>query len=272
MASLLNAALPSDDEEDTEYTPVDNGGICTKKRTRAAAGKRAAKEKDDSGADPEEPVAAPKVDLMKRAKIDALWLKLNQGGSQLVKREVSLAALCRPVKSARSSDEMWKKQLGISSIGVSRQVEAKDPEEAKAAAAAALAAAKEAASLGASKNYGKIAVTETRKFAGKDIQVVKHVDKDNALAEPKPKTTTTMEKFLAEIEKTKKVSVLDKSKMDWHEFKKTDQTVDEELEAYKKSSNKYLDKVEFLQRAELREYEHERDRRLGSDVRTRGRL
>jgi hypothetical protein len=30
--------------------------------------------------------------------------------------------------------------------------------------------------------------------------------------------------------------------------------------------------VDFLKRAELREYEQERDRRLASDVRTRGRL
>jgi hypothetical protein len=34
----------------------------------------------------------------------------------------------------------------------------------------------------------------------------------------------------------------------------------------------FLDKQEFLRQAELREYEQERDRRLASDVRNRGRL
>lgn len=34
----------------------------------------------------------------------------------------------------------------------------------------------------------------------------------------------------------------------------------------------YLEKKDFLQRAELREYEQERDKRLASDMRTRGRL
>ena len=48
--------------------------------------------------------------------------------------------------------------------------------------------------------------------------------------------------------------------------------VDDELEAYKKSNDKYLDKVDFLKRAELREYEKERDARLGGDIRSRGRL
>lgn len=47
--------------------------------------------------------------------------------------------------------------------------------------------------------------------------------------------------------------------------------VDEELTVYNKSSDKYLEKVDFLKRAELREYEIERDKRLGSDARTRGR-
>ncbi len=48
--------------------------------------------------------------------------------------------------------------------------------------------------------------------------------------------------------------------------------VEDELEAYKKSNDKYLDKVDFLKRAELRQYEKERDARLGGDIRSRGRL
>lgn len=39
------------------------------------------------------------------------------------------------------------------------------------------------------------------------------------------------------------VSVLDKSKMDWKDFKSSDATLEEELELYKKSGDKYLDKV-----------------------------
>jgi hypothetical protein len=48
--------------------------------------------------------------------------------------------------------------------------------------------------------------------------------------------------------------------------------VEDELEAYKKSGDQYLDKVDFLKRAELKVYEKERDARLGSDMRSRGRL
>ncbi|KXZ49025.1 hypothetical protein GPECTOR_23g113 [Gonium pectorale] len=68
------------------------------------------------------------------------------------------------------------------------------------------------------------------------------------------------------------VSVLDKTKADWSQFKAANTEVDEELETFKKSGDQYLDKQNFLKRAELREYEKERDLRLASDVRTRGRL
>jgi len=40
----------------------------------------------------------------------------------------------------------------------------------------------------------------------------------------------------------------------------------------RRSDKQFLDKQDFLKRAELREYEIERDKRLASDVRLRGRL
>lgn len=77
--------------------------------------------------------------------------------------------------------------------------------------------------------------------------------------------------MLQSITGAKKVNVLDKSRHDWSGFKREHADVEEELEGYKKSNDKYLDKVDFLKRAELREYEAERDKRLASDIRTRGR-
>ena len=70
-----------------------------------------------------------------------------------------------------------------------------------------------------------------------------------------------LDAVLASLEGAKKVNVLDKSRDDWGQFKKADTNIDEELEAYKKSGTKYLDRIDFLKRAELREYEAERDNR-----------
>ncbi|EFJ46869.1 hypothetical protein VOLCADRAFT_92611 [Volvox carteri f. nagariensis] len=149
-------------------------------------------------------------------------------------------------------------------------------EEKRALAAAALAAARDTTTAGS--RLGKVAVTEVRRFAGRDIQVTMHVDKDSkeaqkaaarAAAPPPPPTSSGLDAILAEIDKKKKVgsevSVLDKTKADWSEYKAANTEVDEELETYKKSGDQYLDKQNFLKRAELREYEKERDLRLASD-------
>jgi hypothetical protein len=51
---------------------------------------------------------------------------------------------------------------------------------------------------------------------------------------------------------------LDGSRKDWGQFKE-EKGLEDELEAYKKSGDKYLVKVAFLQRFGVREYEKERD-------------
>ncbi|GAX81876.1 hypothetical protein CEUSTIGMA_g9304.t1 [Chlamydomonas eustigma] len=153
-------------------------------------------------------------------------------------------------------------------------------EAAKEAALSAINAAKEAASLGVARSYNKMAVTETRRFAGKDIQVTTQIDKNSKEAaklaqkdaQKSVAAASGLDRFLAELDKKKKVNILDKSKMDWNQMKSTDTHMEEELEAHKRSSNKYLDKVDFLKKAELREYELERDKRLAGDIRLRNRL
>ncbi|EFN58400.1 hypothetical protein CHLNCDRAFT_19583 [Chlorella variabilis] len=147
-------------------------------------------------------------------------------------------------------------------------------------AAAALAAAKAAASVAGASRVGTVTVTEQRRFAGQTITVNKEVAKDSKEAQraeaeaeaAAEKKKAGLDAVLASLQQAKKVTVLDKSRADWKDFKKADDTIDEELEMHKRSGDQYLDKQAFLQQADLREYEKERDRRLASDVRNRGRL
>jgi len=55
--------------------------------------------------------------------------------------------------------------------------------------------------------------------------------------------------------------LLDRSKNDWKGFKKTHKKDAEELNAHQKSSEKYLEKTEFLERAAQKEYELNREKR-----------
>lgn len=73
---------------------------------------------------------------------------------------------------------------------------------------------------------------------------------------------SAVDTILEQIKKKQKLSVLDKTKKDWGEFKEEHKGLEDELDAYKKSSNQYLDKVSFLQRTDQREFERERDVRL----------
>jgi hypothetical protein len=136
------------------------------------------------------------------------------------------------------------------------------------------------------------------------------VSKADAEAEKQARNKAGLDAVLASLQAAKKANVLDKSRSDWTDFKQSDTQVaacgsvagllwrlssamseiadflpvqpimhqinlaqvEEELQMYKKSGDKYLDKVDFLKRTELKEYEKERDARLGGDVRSRGRL
>mmetsp|Transcript_7711 Transcript_7711/g.47743 ORF Transcript_7711/g.47743 Transcript_7711/m.47743 type:complete len:143 (+) Transcript_7711:894-1322(+) len=121
---------------------------------------------------------------------------------------------------------------------------------------------------------GQIYVKDVRRFAGQKVELQKAVEGAPENADEglkKRRKTSNLGSIIEQLGSGKKISVVDKSRYDWQGYKK-DEKLDEELETYKKSSNKYLDKVHFLKQAEYKEYERERDQRLNSDVRNRGRL
>ncbi|KAL5570721.1 hypothetical protein UlMin_020318 [Ulmus minor] len=88
------------------------------------------------------------------------------------------------------------------------------------------------------------------------------VDSKAVLDKAKISVPYAVDAVLEQIKKKQKLSVLDKMKTDWHEFKEENKGLEDELDAYKKSSNQYLDKVFFLQRTDYREFERERYARL----------
>ena len=154
--------------------------------------------------------------------------------------------------------------------------------KSKEAAAARLGAREALSSAGVvrvvarERTDGVVKVKETRNFAGKQMEVVKTYESGSReagggeTATPR-RSRTSIDSVLLQLEKQKKLNVLDKTKMDWSEVKKSDASMEEDLEKHKKGKT-YLEEQDFLKRAELREYEIERDARLAGDVRSRGRL
>jgi len=237
------------------------------------------------------------------AKVEDIWQKLKASTTSSPRgKPLNIVSICNAATKVAipAADREWMQQLGIksytpapsSTFHVAKPIPAtpagssapagtadskKPPLAANTAdvgaASRALAAAKAATSSTAAQHGDQVAVTETRRFAGKDIQVSKlaSVEEAQKVKEKEERNHLGMDAMLASLQGSKKVNVLEKSRGDWGQFKKGDAQVEEELEAYKKSGAKYLDKVDFLKRSELREYEAERDKRLSGDVRNRAR-
>ncbi|KRT78714.1 hypothetical protein AMK59_8772 [Oryctes borbonicus] len=116
----------------------------------------------------------------------------------------------------------------------------------------------------------KIKVTEIFKFAGEEVKVEKEVPVNSAIgrlshipsgSDPPKRGRGRgggIGSLLNQIGKQKKITTLEKSKLDWEKFKK-EENIGEELSTFNKGKDGYLDKQDFLQRTDLRRFEIEKD-------------
>ncbi|KAK8968747.1 hypothetical protein KSP40_PGU010670 [Platanthera guangdongensis] len=212
----------------------------------------------------------------RKARVNAAWAEMNRGLSVKV-TNTSMSRSTPKRKTTIQKTPGWMTALGLAPKPASANQETlgKRPaavhnctsEGARKAAAEALSAVREIASATAIAGKLEVGIKEVRDFAGHEIEVRKLVDANSREAVDKAKAggsgqASALDIVLDQIKKKPKLSVLDKSKMDWGEFKEEHKGMEDELDAYKKSSNQYLDKVSFLQRTDLREFERERDARL----------
>ncbi|XP_045462649.1 craniofacial development protein 1 [Harmonia axyridis] len=117
----------------------------------------------------------------------------------------------------------------------------------------------------------KVKITEIFEFAGEEVKVEKEVSKDSVearlLGSSSSSDTNKVRKkgslsgigsVLSQLGKKKKISTLEKTKLDWDRFKK-DENLEEELNNHNKGKDGYLDRQDFLQRADLRRFEIEKE-------------
>ncbi|XP_037453397.1 craniofacial development protein 1-like isoform X1 [Triticum dicoccoides] len=208
-----------------------------------------------------------------KSRVEDMWKKMNSGLPAKMPKPamIKLKTVAKEKKTKATNN--WMTILGLPPKKASandqvppneqQQAQHKTSEDTKKLAANALAAVRDAAT--AASGRGKVEITEVRDFAGKDIEIKKLVDADSKEAVEKASAAgaspSAVDNILEQIRKKQKLSVLDKTKKDWGEYK-AEKGVEEELGAYKKSSNQYLDRQSFLKRADYREYELERDARL----------
>ena len=239
--------------------------------------------------------AAGELAPKRKASADAAWAALHgakgagASAAGAAKGKAALDMLARlnrtrtgaVVKGGKTApkavdDREWRALLGGAS--------GKKPPVSKEARAARLAEARAAIDKAAGvvrvvareRTDGVVKVKETRNFAGKQMEVTKTYESGSREAKAAARRDAAekqggLDAVLLQMEKRRKLNVLDKSAMDWKEVKASDASMEEDLEKHKKGKT-YLEEQDFLKRAELREYEIERDARLAGDVRSRGRL
>jgi len=134
-----------------------------------------------------------------------------------------------------------------------------------------------------------VTVTKEYDFAGETVTVVKEVSVDSQEAKQvlENRTSTSacelptaeqntpsllvpgikrpssggLSSVLGKIGKKQKISVLEKSKIDWDGFKEKE-GISDELKIHNRGKEGYLERQAFLQRTDYRQFEHERSLRL----------
>mmetsp|Transcript_4235 Transcript_4235/g.15222 ORF Transcript_4235/g.15222 Transcript_4235/m.15222 type:complete len:339 (-) Transcript_4235:750-1766(-) len=233
-----------------------------------------------------------------KSKVDALWEQLN-GGATARKRSLPNFNSGKPVKwtdvlakpsvpkamagSARQVDSTWaalmsgrappkKTAAGVAGRegpAAQHQQDAGKAQpkpglsEAASAALKAAAAVVKGDSIGeASTAQGRVKIVEEKDFAGEMIKVEREVSANSKAADRAKRKAgaSGIDAILDSLEKKKKMSSIEKSRMDWDQYKSSKDGLKAELDQYKKSG--YLDKQDFLQKADWRQYEVEREQRL----------
>ncbi|XP_070616839.1 craniofacial development protein 1 isoform X2 [Erythrolamprus reginae] len=129
----------------------------------------------------------------------------------------------------------------------------------------------------------KITVTKVFDFAGEEVRVTKEVDiaskeaqlfrkqlEPNVATQMSPPTVSGVKRpssinsLLGKIDsKKQKMSTLEKSKLDWENFKE-EEGIGDELAIHNRGKEGYLERRAFLERVDYRQFENERDLRLSN--------
>ncbi|XP_069701252.1 craniofacial development protein 1 [Periplaneta americana] len=125
----------------------------------------------------------------------------------------------------------------------------------------------------------KVTITKLFEFAGEEVRVTKEVASDSAEARLSTNPAAPaisqgaargrgrgsgglkgLSSVLGQLGKKSKLGTLEKSKLDWDRYKK-DEGIEEELQKYNKGRDGYLEKQDFLERTDFRQFEIEKEMR-----------
>lgn len=220
--------------------------------------------------------------VAKKAKLQAA--ESNQTQKRANDKKSSPVATLSDDDEDSNEDALWSSFLGKTENGATRSATVtskKIQAPAKSTTASApLKAAPQKPLISTATNIPAkpIIVTEIFEFAGEKVEVQKEIktDKPVALAAGVSATSAPLNKsrigssgsgsgggiasVLGQIGKKNKLSVLQKTQIDWSGFKNKE-GIDEELQTFNKGRDGYLERQDFLERTDQRQFEREKNMR-----------
>lgn len=109
----------------------------------------------------------------------------------------------------------------------------------------------------------KIKVTKVFEFAGEEVKVEREVSAKSTEVVGRGAKRCGISSVLGQLGKRAKISTLEKSKLDWDNYKKQE-NLEEEISNHNRGKGGYLERQDFLQRADLRQFEIEKRMRSAS--------
>lgn len=245
----------NDDEREENCESADTKLGKTRKRRRTASSKKSkraketATEEDATDALQSENKADDEED---KEKIDAIWADFLGSSSESYNK--------KPVKSTQSTNDSVNANGTTSTASEATTNESSDD----------------------NKKPEKKKITEIFEFAGEKVEVEKEVATEeqqsvvsnnaqkrlneipSGVKKPpslggfnRGRTGGGLGAVLGQIGKKQKLSTLEKTKLDWSTFKQN-QGIDEELQTHNKGRDGYLERQDFLERTDLRQFEIEK--------------
>lgn len=245
-----NSDVPSEVDSDGDAESGDDEvakskGSKTGKRKRKAQPsnvKRKSQRVQDVEPEPEETKPENDEEAEKR-HADALWADF------LSDTKESAPDPPKPVKRERENSDQ------------SQKATRKEPTEVKNATATVKVAEKVVPE--------KKTITEIFEFAGEKVEVEKVItvtppsaDKNDGAASRRPVRGggSGIGSILEQLGRPSKISTLDKTKLDWNKFKQRE-GIEEDLQTFNKGKDGYLERQDFLERTDFRQFEIEKSQR-----------
>lgn len=240
------SASEVDTDDDTEHTEPDNKNGTSRKRKEASAVSEAKKKKPNESVE-ERPTTLSDDD--DDSNEDALWASFMSKTESAAPKPATTSS--KPIQSAVKSTTTTTKTSTVKPIT--------QPIAKKPAPAVVVDQPK--------------TVTQIFEFAGEKVEVQKQIKADDSnskiagastqtksAAIPQSKPRGGLSSVLGQIGKPNKLSVLQKTSLDWNGFKRKE-GIDEDLQTHNKGRDGYLERQDFLQRTDLRQFEIEKSMR-----------